>query len=110
MELLRSVNTHVTHSRLEGIGLFLNEDPVPGDMILGCSREIVSIAESDAREKRLMVQKNTNDYMIYVGVTNEVIGAMNVNVARYCKHSCQPNSEYRIERKETFRRSTATKW
>lgn len=88
--------TNFARSCIEGRGLFFDEYVAYGDIIIEYSGEQITVALNVAREKELMRQGRTRDYMLTIRDTNEVINAMNGNSDRYFNRSCESNCEYSI--------------
>lgn len=57
--------------------------------------EVISVKESDTREKELHAQGEKNKFMVTVGEGSRVIDATHTgNEARFANHGCTPNAQF----------------
>ena len=86
------VETAVKRSRT-GVGLFTKEDLPKGIKIIQYTGEIISNEE---------VERHVGRYLFKVDEKHTIDGRSRANKARYVNHSCRPNAEAEINKKEIW--------
>lgn len=81
-----------------GKGLFTDEAVLDGEFIIDYCRELVPKVESDRRERDYTKCGLSNEYILAISYTSDVIDASFYgNRARFINHNCEPNCRYVTE-------------
>lgn len=82
---------------LNGLGLFAGEDIKKGELIIEYIGNILTDKETD--------EIPDSRYIFSVSKNHNIDGTPRWNIARYCNHSCNPNSESDVKKKRVFVRA-----
>jgi len=80
-----------------GLGLFAGENIKKGEVIIEYIGNIMTDKEAD--------QISDSRYIFWVKKDFNIDGSPRWNIARYCNHSCNPNSESEIKKGRVFVRA-----
>ncbi len=80
-----------------GLGLFAGENIKKGEIIIEYIGHIITDKEAD--------NIADNRYIFWVKKDFNINGSPRWNIARYCNHSCNPNSESEIKKNRVFVRA-----
>ncbi len=79
---------------INGLGLFAGEDIKKGELIIEYIGNILTDAETD--------KIPDSRYIFSISKNHNIDGTPRWNIARYCNHSCDPNSESDVKKKRVF--------